>query len=44
MGLLQIKSATTLIKYEKEGVIKVAIRFGNHKLYLPNHIQKLLGD
>ena len=40
--LLGIKSDTTLIKYEKEGVIKVARRFGNQKRYSARHIQALL--
>jgi predicted site-specific integrase-resolvase len=41
MGLLGIKSETTLIKYEREGKVKVARRFGNQKRYSVKHIAKL---
>lgn len=44
MKLLSIKSETTLIKYEKEGIIKVAKRFGNQKRYSANHIAKIIGN
>ncbi|VXB18732.1 conserved hypothetical protein [Flavobacterium sp. 9AF] len=44
MELLNIKSETTLIKYEREGIIKVARRFGNQKRYSFKHIQKILGE
>lgn len=44
MELLSIKSETTLIKYEKEGLIKVAKRFGNQKRYSANHIAKIIGN
>jgi DNA-binding transcriptional MerR regulator len=44
MGLLGIKSETTLIKYEREGLVKVARRFGNQKRYSVAHIAKLTGN
>ncbi len=44
MGLLGIKSETTLIKYEREGLVKVARRFGNQKRYSASHIAKLTGN
>ena len=44
MELLKIKSETTLIKYEREGLIKVARRFGNQKRYTVLHIAKLTGN
>ncbi|UAM98746.1 MerR family transcriptional regulator [Polaribacter litorisediminis] len=40
--LLGIKSDTTLIKYEREGIIKVTRRFGNQKRYSAKHIKALL--
>lgn len=43
MGLLNIKSETTLIKYERKGLVKVFRRFGNQKRYSPMEIKKLLG-
>jgi len=42
MELLGIKSHTTLIKYEKEGIIKVARRFGNRKRYTVTSLKKHL--
>ncbi|MGV8993119.1 MAG: hypothetical protein ACOH1O_03375 [Flavobacterium sp.] len=44
MNLLNIKSETTLIKYEREGLIKIAKRFGNQKRYLAKDIAKLTGN
>ena len=44
MVLLNIKSETTLIKYEREGLVKVARRFGNQKRYSAVHIAKLTGN
>tara|TARA_R100000750_G_scaffold10474_1_gene6939 strand:- start:637 stop:801 length:165 start_codon:yes stop_codon:yes gene_type:complete len=44
MKLLVIKSPTTLIKYEKEGLIKVAMRIGNRKRYSLREIKKLLDN
>ena len=44
MGLLGIKSETTLIKYEREGLVKVARRFGNQKRYSVKHIAKLIDN
>lgn len=44
MVLLNIKSETTLIKYEKEGVVKVKTRFGNQKRYSQKDIAKLIGE
>ena len=44
MDLLKIKSETTLIKYEKDGFIKVALRIGNRKRYSAKHIAKLIGN
>ncbi len=44
MVLLNIKSETTLIKYEREGLVKVARRFGNQKRYSALHISKLTGN
>ena len=44
MELLNIKSETTLIKYEREGLIKVARRCGNQKRYTVLHIAKLTGN
>ena len=41
MELLNIKSETTLIKYERTGFVKVAIRLGNQKRYSAEHIAKL---
>lgn len=40
--LLGINSDTTLIKMEREGIIKVAKRIGNQKRYCPKHIKKLM--
>jgi predicted site-specific integrase-resolvase len=42
MNLLNLKSPTTLIKYEREGKIKVFKRFGNRKRYRKQDISKLL--
>jgi predicted site-specific integrase-resolvase len=42
MALLNIKSETTLIKYEREGKIKVRRRFGNQKRYSSAEIKKML--
>ena len=42
MELLNIKSQTTLLKYEAEGTIPVHTRFGNRKRYRKSDIQKLL--
>ncbi len=42
MKLLNIKSQTTLIKYEEKEIIKVHKRFGNRKRYRKSDIQKLL--
>ena len=39
--LIGIKSDTTLIKYEKEGIIKVTRRFGNQKRSSAKQIQAL---
>ncbi len=44
MALLNIKSETTLIKYEHKGLVKVARRFGNQKRYSVAHIAKLTGN
>ncbi len=44
MELLNIRSETTLIKYEREGLVKVARRFGNQKRYTVGHIKKLIGE
>lgn len=44
MELLNIKSETTLIKYEREGLIRVTRRFGNQKRYSTKQIQKLIGE
>lgn len=44
MGLLGIKSETTLIKYERNGTIKVNKRFGNQKRYFAKQIAKLIGN
>lgn len=44
MALLNIKSKTTLIKYEREGLVKVARRLGNQKRYSASHIAKLTGN
>lgn len=44
MKKLNIKSPTTLIKYEREGFIKVKHRFGNQKRYSAKHIQQLVGN
>ena len=44
MELLNIKSETTLIKYEREGLVKVARRLGNQKRYSAVHIAKLTGN
>jgi len=44
MWLLNIKSPTTLIKYEREGLIKVDRRFGNQKRYSSSQIKRLLGE
>jgi len=41
-NLLGIKSDTTLIQYEKEGIIKIHTRFGNRKRYRQKDIKKLL--
>lgn len=41
MKLLNIKSETTLIKYEREGLVKVTRRFGNQKRYSAKQIAKL---
>ncbi|MFC0578379.1 helix-turn-helix domain-containing protein [Mesonia mobilis] len=42
MELLNIKSPTTLIKYEAEGTICVHARLGNRKRYRKSDIKKLL--
>jgi predicted site-specific integrase-resolvase len=44
MELLNIKSETTLIKYERTGLVKVARRLGNQKRYSAEHIAKLTGN
>lgn len=44
MELLNIKSETTLIKYEREGLVKVERRFGNQKRYSVKAISKLTGN
>lgn len=44
MRLLNIKSPTTLIKYEREGLIKVAMRLGNRKRYSKRDIERFLGN
>ena len=44
MNLLNIKSETTLIKYEREGLVIVARRLGNQKRYSAVHIAKLTGN
>lgn len=43
MQLLGIKSETTLIKHEREGVIKPKMRLSNPKRYSSESIRKLLG-
>tara|TARA_R110000751_G_scaffold110711_3_gene208421 strand:+ start:7816 stop:7980 length:165 start_codon:yes stop_codon:yes gene_type:complete len=42
--LFGIKSDTTLIKYEKEGIIKIHRKIGNKKRYCPIYIAKKLGQ
>lgn len=42
MELLNIKSQTTLLKYEANGEIPVYSRLGNRKRYRKSDIQKLL--
>ena len=42
MELLNIKSHTTLLKYEATEEIKVHSRMGNRKRYRKNDIKKLL--
>jgi DNA-binding transcriptional MerR regulator len=44
MQLLGIKSETTLIKYEKEGLIKPFTRLGNRKRYSTKSIKGFLGE
>jgi predicted site-specific integrase-resolvase len=44
MELLNIKSETTLIKYERKGDIKVTKRLGNQKRYSANQIAKFIGN
>lgn len=44
MKLLNIKSATTLIKYERLGFIKITMRLGNRKRYSLREIKKLLDN
>lgn len=44
MELLNIKSETTLIKYEREGLINIERRFGNQKRYSAKAIAKLTGN
>lgn len=40
----KIESDTTLIKYEKMGIIPVFCRLGNRKRYRKSDIDKLLGN
>ena len=40
--LLGINSDTTLIKMEKNGIIKIKARIGNQKRYCPKHIQSVI--
>ena len=44
MQLLNIKSPTTLIKYEREGLIKVAMRLGNRKRYSKKDVDRFIGN
>jgi DNA-binding transcriptional MerR regulator len=44
MQLLGIRSETTLIKYEREGLIKPATRLGNRKRYSAKSIRKITGE
>jgi hypothetical protein len=44
MELLGVKSATTLIKMEREGYLKVKLRIGNKKRYCPIYMRKKLGQ
>ncbi len=43
MKFLNIKSQTTLIKYEKEGLINPYRPFGKKKFYLKSEIMGLFG-
>jgi len=42
--LFGIKSDTTLIEYEKSGLIRIHSRIGNRKRYCPKYIQRKLGQ
>lgn len=44
MQLLGINSETTLIKYEREGLITPTTRLGNRKRYSAKSIKKLIGE
>lgn len=44
MQLLNIRSETTLIKYEREGRITPSIRIGNRKRYSAKSIKRLMGE
>lgn len=43
MKLANIKSPTTLIKYERLGLIKVTMRIGNRKRYSMSEVKRFLG-
>ena len=43
MEFLNIKSETTLIKYEKQGIIKPHRPFGRKKFYLKSEVLSLFG-
>ncbi|GAA3609003.1 hypothetical protein Q4Q39_17410 [Flavivirga amylovorans] len=44
MGLLKIKSSTSLIKYEKQGLITPYRPFGKKKYYLKSEVMNLFRE
>ena len=44
MCILNINSETTLIKYEREGLITPTTRIGNRKRYSVKSIKKFIGE